>query len=129
MLALLTLAAALSASPSPAASPSAAPAPTSSAPAENPAITKLANEQFDDFAAGKVNVSEYSVKIPKDALAQVQAGLSSAGAVKSVTLVKQMDVMGSTVYVYRFTCANAAVLEQLSLKDGKINGIYFAPAQ
>lgn len=132
MLALLTLVAALEASPAPAASPSAAPA-ASSAPAasqpEDPNITKLAREQFDGFVAGKLDPSQYSVTVPKHSIAQAQAGLSSLGAIKSVVFMESAPVQGSIVYVYKFTCANGAVLEQLSVKDGKINGIYFAGAQ
>lgn len=132
MLALLTLAAALEASPAPAAAPSAPPAAASSAPApsqpEDPNITKLAREQFDAFVAGKLDPSQYSITVPKRSIAQAQAGLSSLGAIKSVTFMESAPIQGSMVYAYKFTCANGAVLEQLSVKDGKINGIYFAPA-
>lgn len=134
MFAILTLAAVLAAPPGPAASPSASPAAAApstpaAAPAEDPKITKLAREQFDAFAAGKYDPSQYSIAVPKAALAQVQTGLSSLGALKSVTFVKSASVSGSMVYVYKFTCANGAALEQLSVKDGKINGIYFVPSQ
>lgn len=37
--------------------------------------------------------------------------------------------MGSRVYVYKFACANGAAVQQISIKDGKINGIYFRPAE
>jgi hypothetical protein len=132
LLALLTLVAALEASPAPAASPSAPPAAASSAPAasqpEDPSITKLAREQFDAFVAGKLDPSQYSITVPKRSIAQAQAGLSALGAIKSVSFVESAPIQGSMVYAYKFTCANGAVLEQLSVKGGKINGIYFAPA-
>lgn len=134
MLALLTLLAALQSSPAPAASAaSAAAAPVASAapaaaPAEDPAITKLARDQFDAFAAGKFDASQYSVTLPKRAIAQVHAGLSALGTVKTQTFMESKAISGSMVYVYKFTCANGSVYEQLSVKDGKINGIYFAPA-
>ncbi|HLI95213.1 MAG TPA: hypothetical protein VKT72_03880 [Candidatus Baltobacteraceae bacterium] len=127
MLALLTLVAALQASPAPASTTTSPPAAT--APAEDPAITKLARAQYDAFSSGKLDASQYSVPIPQDAITQVQAGLTSLGPVKSVQFVKSVAVKGSNVYVYKFTCANGAALEQLSVKDGKINGIYFRPVQ
>lgn len=133
MLALLTLVAALEASPAPAASPAAPAAAASAAPApavtEDPAITKLAREQYDAFAAGKVDQSQYSAAVPQAAISQVQAGLTSIGAVKSVAFVKGSTLAGSMVYVYKFTCAKGAAYEQIAVKDGKIDGIYFVPAQ
>lgn len=131
MLALLTLLAAIEASPAPATSPAAATpaasAAPAAAPAEDPAITKLAREQFDAFVAGKLDPSQYSVTIPKHSIAMAHAGLSALGAVKSVTFMESAPIQGSMVSVYKFTCADGAVLEQISVKDGKINGIYFAP--
>jgi hypothetical protein len=129
MLALLTLTAALVASPAPA-TPAAVPTPASTAAStEDQAITKLARQQYDAFAAGKIDQSQYSVTIPQNAIAQVQSGLAALGAVKRIDFIKNAEVMGSMVYVYKFTCANGAAIEQLSVKDGKINGIYFRPVQ
>lgn len=129
MLALLTLAAVLQSSPAPAASaaPSASAAPA--ALAEDPAVTKLARAQYDAFASGKIDASQYSVPIPHSAIAQVQADLSALGPIKNVMFLQAAKLAAGTVYVYEFACQNGAVLEQLSVKDGKINGIYFRPAQ
>lgn len=133
MLAHLLLVAALQSTAAPAPAASASPAATAStapaAPAEDPKVTKIARDQYDEFASGKVDQSMYPQPVPANAIAQVQAGLSSLGAVKTVTLVKTMAVKGSQVYVYKFTCANGAAIETLALKAGKISGIYFAPAQ
>jgi hypothetical protein len=96
---------------------------------EDPSITKLVREQFDAFVAGKIDTSQYSVPIPAASLAQAHAGLAALGAVKSVRFVESRPISGSMVYAYKFVCANGAVYEQLSVKDGKIDGIYFAPAQ
>lgn len=115
--------------PQPSATPAAAAPAPSPQPAGNPAVGKLAREQFDAFLSGKIDAAQYSVSIPSAALGQVQAFLSALGPVKSVTLVQKAAIGGSTVYVYRFICANGSVLEQLSLKDGKINGIYFRPVE
>ncbi len=136
MIALLTMLAALAASPAPSASPDAAASPAraasaapSATPAENAAMAKLARAQFDAFAAGKIDKSRYSIDVPAASMAQVQLGLSSLGAVKSQTLLKTEQLAQGKVYVYRFTCERGAAIEQFSIKDGKINGIYFAPAQ
>jgi hypothetical protein len=132
LLAHLLLVAALQSSPAPAASTAPVPAASSvpaPAPTEDPNVIKLARAQYDAFASGKVDQSLYPQPVPAAAIAQVQAGLSSLGAVKSVTLVKTTSVQGSQVYVYKFTCANGAAIETLALKDGKISGIYFSPAQ
>lgn len=131
MIALLALLLALQATPSPAASDTpadAAPVP-SPAPTDNPEIAKLARAQFSAFKSGKIDTSQYSVAIPKDALPQVQAYLSELGPIQNVTLVQSAKINGAAVYVYKFSCQNGAALEQLSVKDGKINGIYFRPVQ
>lgn len=134
MLALLTLVAALEASPAPAASPAAPTPAASAAPApaatEDPSITKLAREQYDAFLAGKLDPSQYSVTIPKHSVQMAHLGLTTLGAVKSVTFVESAPINGSMVYAYKFTCANGSIYEQLSVdKNGKVNGIYFAQAQ
>ncbi len=129
MVASLALLAALVTAPSPAPSVSPAPQASAAAPAEDPAITKLAREQYDAFAAGKVDATKYSAAIPADAIAQVQAGLTALGPVKSVILLRTVSSAQGTVYVYKFIAENGAALEQLSVKDGKIDGIYFMPAK
>jgi hypothetical protein len=131
MIALAALILALQATPAP--SPSATPvgaAPVPSPlPTDNPAIGKLAREQFYAFVAGKVDPSQYSISIPTQAMPQARAFLSSLGPVVNVTLVQSTKMDDSDVYVYKFTCQNGAALEQISIKNGKIDGIYFRPVQ
>ena len=132
MLAAIALIAALQASPTPASTGTpagAAPLP-SPTPTANPAMEKVARQQFGAFTSGKIDASQYSVAIPKDALAQVQAFLSALGPIQAVDLVQSGKINGDAIYVYRFTCQNGAALEQLSVKpNGKIDGIYFRPVQ
>lgn len=132
MLAAIALIAALQASPAPSSTGTpagAAPLP-SATPTANPAMEKLARQQFGAFASGRIDASQYSVSLPKDAIPQVQAFLSALGPVQSVDLVQSGKINGDTLYVYRFTCQNGAALEQLSVKaNGKIDGIYFRPVQ
>lgn len=136
MIASLALLAALQATPPPLA-PVDTPAPIfSPAPAVpgTPAASgvkdpeKLARDQFAAWSAGKVDKSLYAFDIPQSAIDQVHQALPSLGAVIGVALATHADVAQGDVYIYKFTCANGAVLEQLSLKDGKINGLSFKPA-
>ncbi|HKU67873.1 MAG TPA: hypothetical protein VJP85_08855 [Candidatus Baltobacteraceae bacterium] len=131
MLAVLTLILAMQTTPAASSSttPAAAAPLPSPLPTDNPAVGKLARQQFYAFAAGKIDASAYSIEIPKDVMPQVQAFLSALGAVKDVTLVQSTKIDESDVYVYKFTCENGAALEQLSIKNGKIDGIYFRPVQ
>lgn len=132
MLAAIALIALVQAAPTPGSTGTpagAAPLP-SATPTANPAMGKLARQQFDAFASGKIDLSQYSVAIPKDAVAQVQAFLSALGPVQAVDLIQSGKANADTLYVYRFTCENGAALEQLSIKaNGKIDGIYFRPVQ
>ncbi len=96
-------------------------------PAEDPHITKIARAQYDAFAAGKIDPSQYSVDIPASAVAQVQAALTRLGPIQSVSFLKSATLASGTAYAYRFTCQKGDIIEQISIKDGKINGIYFIP--
>lgn len=127
MLAYAALVLALQTTPAPSpSSTSAAAAPLPAPlPTDNPSVAKLAREQFYAFASGKVDTSLYSIDV--QSAPQAQAFLSALGAVKNVVLVQTTKVGDSDVYVYKFTCENGAALEQLSLKDGKIDGIVFRP--
>lgn len=90
---------------------------------------KLARDQFAAWSAGKVDKSLYTFDIPQSAIDQVHQALPGLGTVIGVALATHADVPQGDVYIYKFTCANGSVLEQLSLKDGKINGLSFKPAQ
>jgi hypothetical protein len=128
-LAALILALQATPAPSPSATPvGAAPLP-SPLPTDNPTVSKLAREQFYAIIAGKIDESEYSSALPKSLLAQAQAFLSSLGPVQNVTLIQSAKMSDSDVYVYRFTCQNGAALEQLAIKNGKIDSIFFRPVQ
>jgi hypothetical protein len=94
---------------------------------ENPAMTQLAREQFDAFASGKIDKSQYSVDIPQSAIEQAQKALSSLGPVQSVQFMGSAPLSAGTGYAYRFVCEKGTVIERFSIKDGKINAIYFAP--
>jgi hypothetical protein len=131
MIALAALILALQATPTPSASTTpvgAAPVP-SPLPTDNPVVGKLAREQFYAFTAGKIDPTQYSISIPPQAMPQAQAFLSSLGPVVNVTLIQSTRIDESNVYVYKFSCQNGAALEQISLKNGKIDGIYFRPVQ
>lgn len=131
MLTILGLIVALQVSPMPSVTetPAAAAPLPGPQPTDNAAVGKIAREQFYAFASGKVDATLYSMPIPKSVMPQVQAFLSALGPVKNVTLVQSEKMGESLVYVYKFTCENGATLEQLSIKDGKIDGIYFRPVQ
>ena len=90
---------------------------------------KLARDQFTAWSTGKIDKSLYTFDIPQSSIDQVHQALPALGAVIGVALATHADVPQGDVYIYKFTCANGSVLEQLSLKDGKINGIFFKPAQ
>lgn len=129
MIALITLIVAYQTStPSPPPALTATPSAIAS-PVEDPSITKLARQQFNSIVAGKIDKTQYSIAIPASALSRAQAGLAKFGPVQKVEFLKSLLLAQGTVYVYRFTCQKGAVIEQISLKGGKINGIYFAPAQ
>jgi hypothetical protein len=131
MLAYVALILALQVTPAPSPSvtpPGSAPVPTP-LPSDNPTIGKLAREQFYAFIAGKVDASQYATAPSKGLLLQAQAFLSSLGPVQNVTLVQNTKTDDGDVYVYRFTCQNGAALEQLAIKNGKIDSVLFRPVQ
>lgn len=133
MLASAALIIALQATPTPIPSPSGTPAAAqpvpSPLPTDNPTVAKLARDQFYAFASGRIDSSLYSIEIPKDALPQVQAFLTELGPIESLQLVQSTKTGESTVYVYQFNCQNGGALEQISLRNGKIDGIFFRPVQ
>ena len=66
--------------------------------------------------------------VPQSTIDQVRQLLVAMGPIISLTLVSHVNAPLGSVYVYRITCRNGAALEQISFKDGKINGLYFKPA-
>ena len=91
-------------------------------------MQEIARAQFEAWASGKIDKSAYSIDLPADAVAQLHEILPALGPIQSVALVTHASLPGGSVYIYRFTCKNGSALEQISFKDGKINGIYFKPA-
>ena len=126
-IAVFAMLAALQASPAPAAPPAAAatasPAPLPTDPEQ------LARQQFAAFASGNIDQRWYSQPIPAAAIAQLRQYLPGLGTVKSFTLIKQNDTPNGPGYAYRVSCAQGTVIEQFTVKNGTITGIYFSPAQ
>lgn len=119
MLPLLTLVAALQASPAP-------------SPTENPAVTKMAQTELAAWEAGKPDWSHYIQSIPDATVKQVQAFLATLGAVKSVTFAQTVQPQGLpvplSVYSVKAEKANAYLLIHVN-DAGKIDEIFFKPAQ
>lgn len=118
MLPLLTLLAALQASPAP-------------SPTENPSVTKTAQTELTAWEAGKPDWSHYIAPIPDATVKQVQAFLATLGAVKSVSFVQTVQPQGVpvplTVYSVKGESANAYLLIHIDAA-GKIDEIFFKPA-
>lgn len=126
MIGLITFILALdSASPAPAAAATAVPA-TTALPADP---ERLARFEWAEFASGNVDQTHFTQPIPQNAIDQLHQVLPSLGAIKSVTLIKKADTPGGPGYAYKVVCEKGAVIEQFAVKDGKITGIYFSPAQ
>lgn len=136
MLALLTLAAALQASPQPSESPSTAPSPaataSTAASTEDPAITKVAKQELAAWQAGKPDPSHYVKAFPDSTVQQVHAFLNSLGTVSSVTFVKNVQPQGAPwpLSVYLMKGANANGYLIIHVNDAaKVDFILFRPAQ
>lgn len=116
----------LHAPPSPMPMASLAPAPV--ATGEDPTVTKIAIAEFAAWQAGKVDSSRYTQPIPDAAMAQVHTGLATLGTVKSVTYLGKQSAQGVMLDRYRFDCMNGSAIESIYVQNGKIAGIFFAPA-
>lgn len=131
----LALAALLQATPMPSPStlPSSMPSTMPSTEAGNAGANiqpeQVARAQFAAFASGKIDQSQYSKPIPQSAINQLHQVLPSLGPVKSFTLLKQAETPYGPGWAYKVTCEKGAVLEQFTMKDGKITQIVFSPAQ
>ena len=129
MIALLTLAALLDATPAPAATTTATPAPAVSAAPLPSDPEQIAKEEWAQFSSGKVDQSRFITPIPQKSIDQLGQVLPTLGAVKSVALVKQADTPQGKGYAYKFTCENGAAIEQFIVDKGKIVSIWISPAQ
>jgi hypothetical protein len=104
------------------------PAPTTTATPAASGVKdpeQIARDQFAAFASGTVDKSLYSIDIPQSAIDQLHQALPGLGKIIGVALATHVDVPEGDVYVYKFTCANGSIVEQISFNNGKINGISF----
>lgn len=113
------------------------PAPTPK-PVENPAITKIARQQFVAWQAGVVNPKLYSddmqAKMLPSTLADTSRNIGALGALISTEFEGPVLVddapATSNSYLYQMTCANGSVFMQFALlPDGKIAGMLFSNHQ
>jgi hypothetical protein len=117
--------------PHPTPTPTATPAPGP----EDPAITQIARREFVAWQAGVIDKSRYadvtSTKMLPDKVADTSRALSALGALQHTEWLGPLALPadsppGVKGYLYRMTCSNAAVYEQLTMApDGKIDGIFF----
>lgn len=116
----------------PAATPTPAPTPT---PVEDPAITKIARQQFVAWQAGVINPKLYSAdmqaKMLPATLADTSRNIGALGALISTAFEGPVLVNDapatSNSYLYQMTCANGSVFMQFALlPDGKIAGMLFS---
>jgi hypothetical protein len=116
----------------PAATPTPAPTPK---PVEDPAITKIARQQFVAWQAGVVNPKLYTedmqAKMLPATVADTSKNIGSLGPLLSMQFEGPVLVddapATSNSYLYQVTCANGAVFMQFALMpDGKIAGMLFS---
>jgi hypothetical protein len=115
--------------PSPAASPSAQPA------VEDPAVTRIAKQQFEAWKAGAPDPALYMAGVDQyftsSIKARVKTFLTSIGDVQSFKYVgKQLTAIGVSVDTYEITGSTGTAVETIHLDPkGKIDFLYFSPAQ
>ena len=109
------------------------PSPTV-APSADPAITKLARQQFVAWQAGTINknlyVPEVAEKMTDAKVADVSRHIAPLGALLDLSyvgpFVGQDFPDGAKGHIYQMTCSNGKVYEWLVIDaDGKIATIYF----
>ncbi len=115
------------------AKPTPSPVPTA-APVADPAVTKLARQQFVAWQAGtidkKLYVPEVAVKMTDDKVQDVSRHIGPLGALLDLTYVGPFVGAdfpdGAHGHIYQMTCSNGKVYEWLVIDaDGKIATIYF----
>jgi hypothetical protein len=112
--------------------PHATPAPTPT-PVEDPAITKVARQQFVQWQAGTVNRSLYASevvsKMTDDKIADTARALGKLGALTSMVYIGRWinpDMPTLNGYIYQMRCVEGNVYQWLELQpDGKIASIIF----
>ncbi|HMF27579.1 MAG TPA: hypothetical protein VKE42_02340 [Candidatus Cybelea sp.] len=112
--------------------PHATPAPTPT-PVADPAITKIARQQFVQWQAGAVNKSLYAPQVvPKltdDKIADTARALGELGPLTDMVYIGRWinpDMPTLNGYIYQMRCATGNVYLWLELQpDGKIASIVF----
>lgn len=112
--------------------PHATPAPTPT-PVEDPAITKVARQQFVQWQAGTVNKGLYApeviAKLTDAKIGDTAGKLGQLGALTSMVYVGRWinpDMPTLSGYIYQMRCVEGNVYLWLALQpDGKIASIIF----
>jgi hypothetical protein len=114
--------------------PKATPTPSpTAAPVADPAITKLARQQFLAWQIGTIDKSLYSPDLLAKAndakIADVSRHIAPLGALISLDYIAPFsgedfppDAKG---YIYQMNCSNGKIFEEIVLTGGKIGYLYF----
>ena len=113
--------------------PSPAPSATPTIPPEDPAVTQIARREFVAWQAGVVTASRYATQsqagLAAERVTEVSKKLGEFGSLVKTEWVEPViidDAGGAKGYIYRMTCSNGVVYEQLIVgADGKIDGVVF----
>ena len=131
-LACATLAALIAGPATGVARPHATPAPTPT-PVADPAITKVARQQFVQWQSGQVNkslyVPEVLAKLTDEKIAATSHALGQLGALTDMVYIGRWinpDMPTLSGYIYQMRCTEGNVYLWLELEpDGKIASIVF----
>ncbi|HTA37887.1 MAG TPA: hypothetical protein VK760_02365 [Candidatus Acidoferrales bacterium] len=113
--------------------PTPSPSPTA-APVADPAITKLARQQFLAWQIGTIDKNLYSAdllaKATDDKIADVSKHIAPLGALISLDYIAPFSgedfPPGAKGYIYQMNCSNGKIFEEIVLTDaGKIGYLYF----
>jgi hypothetical protein len=114
--------------------PKATPTPSPTvAPVADPAITKLARQQFLAWQIGTIDKSLYTAdllaKATDEKIADVSRHIAPLGALISLDFIAPFsgedfpaDAKG---YIYQMNCSNGKIYEEIVLTGGKIGYMYF----
>jgi hypothetical protein len=112
--------------------PTPTPSPTV-APVADPAITKLARQQFLAWQIGTIDKTLYSpdllAKATDEKIADVSRHIAPLGALISLDYVAPFTGEGFPTdakgYIYQMNCSNGKIFEEIVLTGGKIGYLYF----
>jgi len=107
---------------------------TKSAAGEDPAITAAVRAEYERWRGGKVDFTRFDpamrAALTDATVQQVTAVLAALGAPTSYVFTGKTAFPNGTVYNYRVVAPGGAVSVVYSLDTaGKINGLYFKPAE